>query len=203
MSWDRRSGDRARRGPKWSDRIPALNKRLVPAVPSGHGGSMSSSVHNDRLRPGEICATLPPATDAGLRFIGRIETPFMVRADCPRQGREDGPECRLHIDPVYAPALDGIEQADRIEVLYWLHEARRDLLTQSPKANDVTRGTFSLRSPLRPNPIGSSIVKLVRRDGAVLTVRGLDCLDGTPLLDIKPVRCGYAVEAPTKPGISD
>jgi len=80
-------------------------------------------------------------------------------------------------------------------VLYWLHEARRDLVRQSPRRDGTSLGTFSLRSPLRPNPIGSSIVRLVRRAGAVLEVRGLDCLDGTPLLDLKPDRCPHAGEA--------
>lgn len=164
---------------------------------------MSSSVHRDQIRPGETHADFPPATDAGLRFIGRIETPFIVRADCPRQGDADaGPDCRLHLDPVYEPALEGIDQFEFIEVLYWLHEARRDMLTQSPKADGRTRGTFSLRSPLRPNPIGTSIVRLVARQGATLTVRGLDCLNGTPLLDIKPYRCSFAVQARAKPGVA-
>lgn len=162
---------------------------------------MSSSVHRDQTRPGETHADLPPARDAGLRFVGRIETPFIVRADCPRQGdTETGPDCTLHLDAVYEPALDGIEQFEFIEVLYWLHEARRDMLTQSPRADGRTRGTFSLRSPLRPNPIGTSIVRLMGREGANLTVRGLDCLNGTPLLDIKPDRCSYAVQARAKPG---
>lgn len=165
--------------------------------------TMSTSIHRDQLRPGETLAEFPPATDAGLRFIGRIETPFRVRADCPRQGDpENGPECTVTLDPVYAPALDGIEQFEFIELLYWLHEARRDLLTQSPKADGRTRGTFSLRSPLRPNPIGTSIVRLIERDGARLTVRGLDCLSGTPLLDVKPYRCDFAVQARAKPGVS-
>ncbi|MBY6162414.1 tRNA (N6-threonylcarbamoyladenosine(37)-N6)-methyltransferase TrmO [Mameliella alba] len=164
---------------------------------------MSTSVHRDQIRPGETAAEFPAASDAGLRFIGRIETPFHVRADCPRQGDPDhGPECQVMLDPVYAPALDGIEQFDQIELLYWLHEARRDLLTQSPKADGQTRGTFSLRSPLRPNPIGTSMVRLLARDGPVLRVRGLDCLNGTPLLDIKPYRCSYAVQARAKPGVS-
>ena len=165
---------------------------------------MSSSIHQDQLRPGEQQADLPPATDAGLRFVGRIETPFLVRADCPRQGDPDGgPDCSVILDPVYAPALDGLEAYEFVELLYWVHEARRDLLTQSPKADGQTRGTFSLRSPLRPNPIGTSIVRLIGRQDMTLTVRGLDCLTGTPLLDIKPDRCSYAVQARSKPSVSN
>lgn len=158
-----------------------------------------SGHHGDALRPGELCAALPEATDAGLRFVGAIRTPFATRADCPRRGDEDhGPECRIEVAPAYAAALLAIEDHARIEVLYWLHAARRDLLTQSPKSDGAQRGTFSLRSPLRPNPIGTAVVRLVRREGDVLVVRGLDCLDGTPLLDLKPARCGYAVVAPDK-----
>ncbi|MBV2361705.1 tRNA (N6-threonylcarbamoyladenosine(37)-N6)-methyltransferase TrmO [Thalassococcus sp. CAU 1522] len=155
----------------------------------------------DSLRPGEETARLDAPRDAALHFIGRLRTPFATRADCPRQGDpENGPECRVIVDAAFVPALDGIEPFERIELLYWLHEARRDLLRQSPKGDGRTRGTFSLRSPLRPNPIGTSLVRLIRRDGDTLLVRGLDCLDGTPLLDIKPARCDYAVQAPPKPG---
>jgi tRNA (adenine37-N6)-methyltransferase len=76
-------------------------------------------------------------------------------------------------------------------VLYWLHEARRDLVRQSPADDGKTRGTFALRSPIRPNPIGISLVRLLARDGSTLSVRGLDCLDRTPLLDLKPERCPF------------
>ncbi|MCR8550343.1 tRNA (N6-threonylcarbamoyladenosine(37)-N6)-methyltransferase TrmO [Salipiger sp. P9] len=145
------------------------------------------------LRPGEQIVDLPPAEDAHLRYIGRIRTPFKTREDCPRQGSFDGPDCRVELIPALEPALDGIERTDTLELLYWLDRSRRDLLTQSPRGSGELRGTFSLRSPNRPNPIGTSVVRLVAREGAVLVVRGLDCLDGTPLLDIKPARCDHAV----------
>ena len=74
----------------------------------------------------------------------------------------------------------------RIQVLYWMHRARRDLVLQTPFAIMQTTGTFALRSPVRPNPIASSIVELLAIDGATLQVRGLDCLNGTPLIDLKP-----------------
>jgi tRNA-Thr(GGU) m(6)t(6)A37 methyltransferase TsaA len=142
----------------------------------------------DSTRPGETEVTLPEAQDAWLRFIGRIETPFETRDDCPRQGDFDGPECRVILDASWAPALQGIERRDRLEIYYWLHQARRDLLTQTPRGQQP-RGTFDLRSPVRPNPIGMSVVKLLRCEGNVLVVRGLDCLNGTPLIDIKPRQC--------------
>ncbi len=152
----------------------------------------------DATRAGEVIAPLPSRTDASLVFIGRIETPFKTRADCPRQGRIDGPECRLVVTPPYDQALAGLEAFETIEVLYWMHEARRDLIVQNPKGDGITRGTFALRSPLRPNPIATSLVRLVRREGASLIVRGLDCLDCTPLLDLKPDRCAYSPLAPSK-----
>ena len=121
------------------------------------------------------------AFDAGLTFIGTIRTPWTSRLDCPRQGRADGPVCRIEVYEPWVAALDGIEAFERIEVLYWLHESRRDLVRQSPANDGATRGTFSLRSPVRPNPIGTALATLVARDGATLSVRGLDCLDRTPL----------------------
>lgn len=147
----------------------------------------------DDLRPGEQSADLPPPTDAGLRFIGRIETPFARREDCPRQGDSaTGPECRIVLDPLYAPALEGLDPPKALEIYYWLHESRRDLLRQSKRGDGETLGTFALRSPVRPNPIGHSRVRMVGRDENVLIVRGLDCISGTPLLDIKPDRCPHA-----------
>lgn len=144
------------------------------------------------IRPGEVAADLPEGLDAGLYFIGRIRTPWLRRADCPRRGAPDGPVCRLEIDPRWTQALEGVADCPRLQVLYWMHEARRDLVLQSPRHDGTTRGTFSLRSPVRPNPIASSVVDLVAVEGLSVLVRGLDCLDGTPLLDLKPDRCGFA-----------
>ena len=140
------------------------------------------------LREGEGARGAPLPCDAALAFIGRIETPWRARSDCPRQGDAvAGPLCRLHLDPVWAAALDGIDALGELQVLYWMHEARRDLVRLVPRGG-VPRGPFALRAPTRPNPIASSIVALVERRDTVLTVRGLDCLDGTPLLDLKPWR---------------
>jgi tRNA (adenine37-N6)-methyltransferase len=78
--------------------------------------------------------------------------------------------------------------------------SRRDLVMQSPANDGTSRGTFSLRSPARPNPIGTSIARLVGVDGSIVTVRGLDCLEGTPLLDLKPDRALFTPIAPPLPG---
>ena len=145
------------------------------------------------IRPGEVIVDLPTNFDAGVYFIGRIQTPWTKRSDCPKQGdAENGPICRVEIDPPWQQALDGIERHQNFQILYWMDQARRDIVQQSPRSDGNTRGTFSLRSPVRPNPIASSAVKLVGREGATLLVRGLDCLDGTPLIDVKPDICDHA-----------
>jgi tRNA (adenine37-N6)-methyltransferase len=144
--------------------------------------------HPDALRPGELTMRLPDRIDATLVFIGRIRTPFATRLDCPRQGTSNGPVCRIEVDEPFVGGLDGLERYAHVEVIYWLHQARRDLIRQSPKSNGLTTGTFSLRSPLRPNPIATSVCALAGTEPGVLFVRGLDCLDGTPLLDLKPYR---------------
>jgi tRNA-Thr(GGU) m(6)t(6)A37 methyltransferase TsaA len=142
-------------------------------------------------RPGETAAPLPDRQDAHLVFIGRLRTPFASRDQCPRQGDlENGPVCRVEIDEPWRAALAGIDQFQQLDMLYWMHEARRDLVTQTPR-DGRPLGTFALRSPVRPNPIALSRVKLLGVEGSVLLVRGLDCLDGTPLLDIKPHRCPH------------
>ena len=103
----------------------------------------------------------------------------------------DGPICRIEVSEPWVAGLDGIEAFERLEVLYWLHQSRRDLVRQSPGNDGATKGTFTIRSPVRPNPIGTSIVTLVSREGPALNVRGLDCVDGTPLLDLKPDRSQF------------
>jgi tRNA-Thr(GGU) m(6)t(6)A37 methyltransferase TsaA len=157
-------------------------------------------VRLNEIRSGERAVELPASSDAGLFFIGRIRTPWINRLECPRQGRLDGPTCRLEIDASWQAGLDGIEEFARLEVLYWLHESRRDLVHQSPRNDGIARGVFSLRTPVRPNPVGTSIVTLERVEGAVLFVRGMDCLDGTPLVDIKPDRSLFEPLAPPQKG---
>lgn len=157
-------------------------------------------VRLDEIRRGEWAVELPDRFDATLHFIGRIRTPWTSRLETPRQGRLDGPTCRLEFDARWADGLQGIAGFERLEVLYWLHESRRDLIHQSPRNDGEARGVFSLRTPVRPNPIGTSIVRLVKIEGPVLFVRGMDCLDGTPLLDVKPDRTLFEPLAPAQPG---
>src|SRR4051794_35647565 len=161
-----------------------------------NAGLKPEMVGEGEIREGEAAVEPPIARDAGLVFIGRICTPWTSREMTPRQGRQDGPVCRLEIFEPWVPALKGVDFYSNLEVVYWLHRSRRDLVLQSPKNDGATRGTFSLRSPVRPNPIGTAIVKLVGIEGSVVLVRGLDCLDETPLIDLKPDRCEFTPIAP-------
>ena len=140
------------------------------------------------LRPGEVAMQLPAVIDAGVYFIGTIHTPWRTRSECPKRGSADGPICSIVVDERWREALTDIARHGRIQVLYWMHHARRDLVLQTPFRTGETTGTFALRSPVRPNPIASSLVDLVAVEGTTVRVRGLDCLDGTPLIDLKPER---------------
>lgn len=157
-------------------------------------------VRENEIRDGESAVALPAGHDAGVYFIGRVRTPWTSRLLTPRQGRADGPVCHIEIFEPWVAALEGVAQFSRLEVLYWLHLSRRDLVRQSPANDGTARGTFSLRSPVCPNPIGTQIVELVAVEGHVLAVRGMDCLDGTPLIDIKPDRTLFTPIAPPQPG---
>lgn len=99
--------------------------------------------------------------------------------------------CRIELAEPWCGALDSVKPTGTMQILYWMHEARRDLVLQSPPADGRVRGTFALRSPNRPNPIASSPVSVVGIEGTVMLVRGMDCIDGTPVVDIKPDRCPH------------
>ena len=138
------------------------------------------------FRPGEIAVTLPDKFDAGVYFIGRIRTPWTERKDCPKNARESEAVCTIEVDPRWAEALTDLGTCSHIIVLYWMDRARRNLVSQVPGHYATKRGTFALRSPVRPNPIALSVARLLRIEGTRLSVVGLDCLDNTPLLDLKP-----------------
>jgi tRNA-Thr(GGU) m(6)t(6)A37 methyltransferase TsaA len=138
------------------------------------------------IRPGEVAVPLPDKFDAEIYFIGRIRTPWQRRDDCPKNARESDAVCRIEVDPRWATALTGIETCSHVLVLYWMDQARRDLVLQAPRHYREPRGTFALRSPVRPNPIAASVVRLLKVEDTRLSVVGLDCLDGTPLIDLKP-----------------
>jgi tRNA-Thr(GGU) m(6)t(6)A37 methyltransferase TsaA len=138
------------------------------------------------IRAGEVAIALPEKTDAGVYFIGRIGTPWTRREECPKNARESDAVCTIEVDPRYAAGLRGVESCSHLLVLYWMDKSRRDLVLQVPRHYGEARGTFALRSPARPNPIATSVVRLLQISDSRLSVVGLDCLDGTPLVDIKP-----------------
>jgi tRNA-Thr(GGU) m(6)t(6)A37 methyltransferase TsaA len=155
------------------------------------------------VRPGEIRATIDPETiaaDAGVVFIGRVRSPWRERRECPRNisaARERSQPADLEIDAPWRPGLAGLASGDRLIVLYWMNHARRDLIVQAPRHRPDPAGVFALRSPARPNPIALATVKVLAIDHAEgrITIDAIDCLDGTPLVDIKPWREAMDVPA--------
>jgi tRNA-Thr(GGU) m(6)t(6)A37 methyltransferase TsaA len=124
-----------------------------------------------------------------LRPIGRVESSLVDRAVAPKQGSEGAPEAAIVFDSDVTEALDGIRPGDEVIVLTWLDRADRDVLRTRPRddpANPI-QGVFATRSPDRPNPIGLHPVTVVSVDGPRMSVRNLEALDGTPVLDVKPV----------------
>ena len=127
-----------------------------------------------------------------LRVIGRVASPLTDPAVAPKQGDEGAPEAVLEISAEFAPALDGISVGDEILVLTWLDHADREVLSTHPR-DDRTRpaiGVFATRSPDRPNPIGLHRACVLTVDGQRLRVDALEAIDGTPVLDLKPVLGG-------------
>jgi tRNA-Thr(GGU) m(6)t(6)A37 methyltransferase TsaA len=124
--------------------------------------------------------------------IATVESPLTDRATAPKQGDENAPEAWLAFDARYADALDGIAAGDELLLLTWFDRARRDVLRVHPR-DDLTRpeqGVFTTRSSERPNPIGLHRVTVLERDGLRLRVNQLEALDGTPVVDVKPVLGG-------------
>ena len=124
-----------------------------------------------------------------LEPVGRVKSPLTDPADAPKQGFEGAPEAELVLDPDVLDALDGIEPGARLIVLTWLDRARRNVLRVHPRddPSNPMRGVFSTRSADRPNPIGLHEVEVLAIEGNRVRVSGLEAVDGTPVLDLKPV----------------
>ncbi len=146
------------------------------------------------VRPREIVLPFDPAEtadDARLVFIGHIESPWQTRDDCPknmRVARERGEPGLVHVHKDWRMGLSGLEDYSHVVLLYWMHQARRDIILQQPRHSLEPSGTFALRSPVRPNPIALAAVRLTGLDAAngLLQIDAIDCIDSTPLIDIKP-----------------
>ena len=108
------------------------------------------------------------------------------RPNAPRTRLSRTPSAEVRLDPRYAAGLEDLGLYSHVWLIYWMDQARRDLLRQIPAHLGRPRGTFALRSPVRPNPIALAAVEIVGIEGPALIVRHIDCIDGTPLLDIKP-----------------
>jgi tRNA-Thr(GGU) m(6)t(6)A37 methyltransferase TsaA len=128
--------------------------------------------------------------------IGRVESPLIDLDSAPKQGDEGAPDAWLVFEPAVVEALNGIHAGDEVIVLTWLHRARRDVLRVHPRGDPSRpqQGVFSTRSPHRPNPIGLHRVEVASIDGRRVRVRSLEAVDGTPVVDVKPVLAGDVSE---------
>ena len=141
-------------------------KRLGAAVEDGQGG---------RLRP-----------------IGVIRSTIKKRSEAPKQGSEGAPDAWLEVSPLVAEGLDGLAAGDDVIVVTWLHQARRDVLKVHPRSerHRPLTGVFATRSPDRPNPLGLHAVTVREVAKNRLRIGPIEAIDGTPVVDIKPARCG-------------
>jgi tRNA-Thr(GGU) m(6)t(6)A37 methyltransferase TsaA len=117
--------------------------------------------------------------------MGVIHSPYKERGQAPRQGRLSDNEITLEIHPQFAAALKNVTRCSHLLVLYWGDRANRETLQSRTPFSEVPVGVFSSRSPNRPNPIAFCVADVIRQEENCLIVRGVDALDGSPLLDIK------------------
>ena len=123
-----------------------------------------------------------------LKYIGEIITPYKTAEECPSNINKNGPLCEIKLYDEYRKGLYGLKEGDSIMILYWFDHNKRkvELSTRKNKPSEFKYGTFALRSPIRPNPIAVSVLPIERITEDSIFVKGLDCISGTKLLDIKP-----------------
>ena len=121
-----------------------------------------------------------------LEQIGVIHSKYTQATDAPFQGRKENEESSLEVFQEYRSALRDVERCTHLIVLYWQDRGDRRVLQTKTPWGPETHGVFATRSPNRPNPIGLCVVDLLERDGRFLKVAGMDALDGSPLIEIKP-----------------
>ena len=131
------------------------------------------------------------AKRAELRPIGLIRSSIRERSEAPKQGSEGAPDAWLEVNPQVAEGLDGLAAGDEIIVVTWLHQARREVLKVHPRSdrNKPLTGVFATRSPDRPNPLGLHPVIVREVEKNRLRIGPMEAIDGTPVVDIKPVLC--------------
>ena len=128
-------------------------------------------------------------TSFEVNVIGRVESPLTDLASAPRQADEGAPEAWLVFEPAVLEGLRNVRPGDEVIVITWLDRARRDVLSVHPRGDSARpqEGVFSTRSPHRPNPIGLHRVEITAVDGRRVRVRHLEAVDGTPIIDVKPI----------------
>jgi tRNA-Thr(GGU) m(6)t(6)A37 methyltransferase TsaA len=145
-------------------------------------------------RHGEIALEMDPAgmpADGHVVYIGHISSPWKTRQACPKNmaaARAAGRTARLELLPAFRPGLAGLYGASHVVILTWLDHAPRNLIVQAPRQAAEARGVFALRSPVRPNPVGLHVARLMALDQPAgrLELDAIDVLDGTPVIDVKP-----------------
>ena len=145
-------------------------------------------------RDGEEALPFNPARaepDAGVVFVGRVLSPWLTREECPKNmaaARETGRPAAIVVDVAYRAGLAGLDAFSHAVILTWLDRSPRNLIVQKPRHAESPRGTFAVRSPVRPNPIGVHVVRITDIDAAQgrISLDAIDVLDGTPVIDIKP-----------------
>lgn len=123
---------------------------------------------------------------ASLVKIGEIITPYQNVEDCPNNVSTTGPDCTIKLLPKYSQGLTGLNVGDNILILYWFEQANRTISLQQKVEGSEPKGSFALRSPHRPNPIAAANLTITKMTANTLTIKGLDCVSGTSVLDIKP-----------------
>ncbi len=121
-----------------------------------------------------------------LQAIGEIHTPYKKIEECPYFASMSQDSCTLEVAKEFQNGLKALDEASHIIVIYWLHEANRDELHITNPHDDIVRGVFAMRGQHRPNTLGVSVVKILDIKDNIITIDGIDCLDGTSLIDIKP-----------------
>lgn len=132
---------------------------------------------------------MPDTITYALTPVGVVRSPLTQRDEAPKQGREGAPDAWLEVTPNLAAALDGLQVGQDVIVITWFHQADRDILKVHPRddLNLPLTGVFATRSPDRPNPLGLHRVRILEMAGNRLKVGPLEAIDGTPIVDIKPV----------------
>ncbi len=139
--------------------------------------------------PDPTANKIMPELEFTLYPVGFVRSPLKHLAEVPRQGSEGAPEAWLEVEPALAEGFDGFTVGDKIIVITWFHLAQRDILKLHPRDDKTIplTGVFATRSPDRPNPLGLHPVTILEIDGHRLKVGPLEAIDGTPIVDIKPV----------------